>query len=382
MGVASKAAKEVTQAIDIDINKPKKQKAETKPTPTPYSNTPVYTPNDVTIPKEGLNTVELFAGQGSPSIAMKDLGIPVKSNEVVEWDNKKVNIYNDLHGTNYESSSVTDYHLPTDKVTDIVFTGSPCTSFSTIGKREGGELGSGTPSSLMWETTRMVEELPFEGRPKVIMFENVDGMISKSNKKNYQTYLSHMDDLGYDTVYNSFKASDYGGVQHRPRVYTMHVKRGENISFDFNNMPQDKSKVFGDIMEQHDLVDDKFFVKPSQKWVSDRIGTYLKVKTPEDKLQTITKKQQRGNNAGMIAVDDGILRPGKSVFDVNGQKQNLRFLTPREQYRATGISDEWFDKIQHHSLLNLEAAIGDTMSVDVLKSILTELYKLPPGGIK
>ena len=62
--------------------------------------------------------------------------------------------------------SVCDYHLPDEQI-DLLVTGSPCTSFSSMGLRTGGVEGSGTVSSLMWETVRIVREAKY--KPKIVL---------------------------------------------------------------------------------------------------------------------------------------------------------------------------------------------------------------------
>ena len=44
---------------------------------------------------------------------------------------------------------------------DLLTHGSPCQAFSVEGKKTGGDEGSGTTSSLMWETVRIIKELTF-----------------------------------------------------------------------------------------------------------------------------------------------------------------------------------------------------------------------------
>ena len=52
---------------------------------------------------------------------------------------------------------------------DIIFHSSPCQSFSCAGKGEGGDEGSGTTSSLMWESLRLIGT----SMPRFIVWENV-----------------------------------------------------------------------------------------------------------------------------------------------------------------------------------------------------------------
>lgn len=62
--------------------------------------------------------------------------------------------------------------------------GSPCQDFSIAGRNNGGDNGSGTRSSLMYETLRIVEEVS----PEVVIWENVKNVLSEKHRINYETY--------------------------------------------------------------------------------------------------------------------------------------------------------------------------------------------------
>ena len=72
--------------------------------------------------------------------------------------------------------------------------GAPCTSFSMAGKRAGMEGASG----LVREIFRLLDELPEEGRPEWLIYENVKGMLSSNRGWDYAAILAEMDRLGYD----------------------------------------------------------------------------------------------------------------------------------------------------------------------------------------
>lgn len=74
--------------------------------------------------------------------------------------------------------------------------GSPCQSVSVIGKNKGADKGSGTRSSLLWENIRIAKSI----RPKVLMWENVKGILTKRHKKNYDLYKQELEEIGYKTI--------------------------------------------------------------------------------------------------------------------------------------------------------------------------------------
>ena len=80
-----------------------------------------------------------------------------------------------------------------------------CTDFSVAGLQAGGDVGSGTRSSLMWETVRIVGKL----RPKMILWENVKNLLSKKHKHNFDAYIETMNILGYNSYYQVLNSKDY-----------------------------------------------------------------------------------------------------------------------------------------------------------------------------
>lgn len=104
-----------------------------------------------------LQILELFGGIGSPRIALRNLGIPTKAIDYVEIDQKAVNSYNAMFENElaYKTQSVVNWNLKPD----ILIHGSPCQDISIAGKKLGADKDSGTRSSLMWETLRIIRDM-------------------------------------------------------------------------------------------------------------------------------------------------------------------------------------------------------------------------------
>ena len=104
-----------------------------------------------------LKILELFGGIGSPRVALRNMGIPVKAIDYVEIDEKAVRSYNAMFKSElpYKPQDVRGWNLKPD----ILIHGSPCQDFSIAGHQKGADPGSGTRSSLMWETLNIVKNL-------------------------------------------------------------------------------------------------------------------------------------------------------------------------------------------------------------------------------
>jgi DNA (cytosine-5)-methyltransferase 1 len=173
---------------------------------------------------EEIKILELFGGIGACTKAFKRLGIPHKVVDYVEIDKYAVASYNAINGTNFEPQDICTWDK--DIEVDLIMHGSPCQDFSLAGKQAGGDKGSGTRSSLMYETIRIVEKI----KPKYVIWENVKNIISKKHKHNFDAYLARMRMLGYWSYYQVLNAKDYGIPQNRERVFVVSIRNDVNSS--------------------------------------------------------------------------------------------------------------------------------------------------------
>ena len=276
-----------------------------------------------------IQILELFGGIGSPRIALRNMGIPVKAIDYVEIDEKAVRSYNAMFmdDLTYKTQSVVGWNLQPD----ILIHGSPCQDFSIAGhqgkataaegrinKGKGADEGSGTRSSLMWETVHIIERMG-EWKPKVVVWENVKNVLSKHMIHNFNCYLSYMEKLGYSNNYKILDARDYGIPQARKRCFTVSVLG--NQPFDFELMRKRPMRDISNFLESGNLPDCYIVTQPS---VYNSIGKKgIRRATVIGKFaNTITTRQDR--------------TPAQ-VIDLGGGK--YRYLTELECWRLMGYSD-------------------------------------------
>ena len=92
--------------------------------------------------------------------------------------------------------------------------GSPCQSFSVMGKQKGFNETRGT---LFYEYARIVKEC----QPDVFVFENVTGMLTHDKGRTWEVISSTFDELGYLWTYWVLNALDYGLPQNRLRIFVV-----------------------------------------------------------------------------------------------------------------------------------------------------------------
>lgn len=172
-----------------------------------------------------MKVLELFGGIGACSKALERLGIDYEIADYVEIDKYAVKSFNAIHNTNYEPQDICNWDK--DIEVDLIMHGSPCQDFSLAGKQAGGDKDSGTRSSLMYETIRIVNKL----KPKYVIWENVKNLLSKKHVHNFNAYLETMEQLGYNNYYQVLNAKDYGIPQNRERVFTISILGNESYVF-------------------------------------------------------------------------------------------------------------------------------------------------------
>lgn len=203
-----------------------------------------------------MELIELFGGIGACTKAFKNIGMNVDVVDYVEIDKYAVKSYNAINGTNFEPQDIKEWDK--DINVDIIMHGSPCQDFSVAGKQAGGDLGSGTRSSLLYETIRIVGKL----RPKYVIWENVKNLLSKKHKHNFDNYIETMNILGYNSYYQVLNAKDYGIPQNRERVYTISIRKDiDNGNFKFPEKEELKLRL-KDMLEEK--VDEKYYLQDTK----------------------------------------------------------------------------------------------------------------------
>ena len=206
-----------------------------------------------------LKIMECFGGIGACSKALENIGIDYEIVDYVEIDKYAVASFNAIHNTTFEPQDITTWNKNLE--CDLIMHGSPCQDFSLAGKQAGGDKDSGTRSSLMYETLRIVENI----KPKYVIWENVKNLVSKKHIHNFEAYLEQMSELGYHNYWKVLNAKNYGIPQNRERVYTVSIRADVDKGFEFPEGQELKLKL-KDMLE--DNVDEKYYL-------SDKMIKYI-----------------------------------------------------------------------------------------------------------
>lgn len=237
-----------------------------------------------------IRVLELFAGIGACSKALTNLGIEHEIVDAVEIDKYAIKSFNAIHGTKFEPQDITTWDK--DIKADIIMHGSPCQDFSVAGRQAGGDEGSGTRSSLLYESLRIIEKT----KPDIVIWENVKNLLSKRHKHNHEAYVQRMDAMGYDSATQIMNAKDYGVPQNRERVFTLSIKRGSKLVKSYTRPePRPLETKLKDILE--DNPDERYFLTDEQV-TSFRASTEkAREKGNGFKFEPIERERERESNA-------------------------------------------------------------------------------------
>ncbi len=301
--------------------------------------------------------LELFGGVGAPRAALRNLGADIKSIDYVEIDPSAVRSYNAMFKDDlpYKPQNVIGWNLKPD----ILIHGSPCQDVSIAGHQRGNDEGSGTRSSLMWETIKIIQNMGI-WKPRVVIWENVKGVLSRSMIRNFSRYCDELQKLGYTTTYQVLDARDYGIPQARQRCFTVSMLDGH--LFNFQILQKQKMKQIDSFLLPDDSVPHIYdVVQPS---VLSCIGKHgiRRATVIQDYAMTITCRQDR--------------TPAQIIY-CGGNR--YRYLTERECWRLQGYSDEDFNAAESVTpkhgryRMDLYRQAGNSIAVPVLEAIFKEI---------
>ena len=174
----------------------------------------------------------IFACDNNPFVRQSYL-----ANYIVESENYFEDILN-LDGKKFQ-----------DKI-DLLVGGSPCQSFSSVGKRKGLDDDRG---NLVFEFIRIVKE----SSPNIFIFENVKGLLTVDKGETFKNIiLPKFKKLGYSLFYETLNSKDFGIPQHRERLFVIGFK-DKRTDFEFPKPFDLKLKVKDLLL---DNADEKYYL--------------------------------------------------------------------------------------------------------------------------
>ena len=362
------------------------------------------------IENKTLRIATVFSGIGSPEQALRKMGIPYsivfacdngerelkidpqivkkeiygltnkKANQIVKkyyLETKKHNYVKDSYFANYKISEDNWFedirfingNEYKNKV-DIFVGGSPCQSFSAIGKRGGLEDTRGT---LFYDYARLIKEI----EPKVFVYENVPGMLNHDNGKTWEIIMSTFKELGYVIFYKVLNSKDYEIPQNRMRLFVVGFKE-KKLDFKFPE-PRPLLKFLPFFLEDNKYVNPKHYLgKKGFEFVTNP-SFKNRANINSTIIRTQKANQQFNWNGDFVFVPFEEIKDSMSILERayisywKGKKGAVRQLTYRECLRLMGYDDDFKIVVPN---IHAYRQIGNSIVVNVMEYLFKEIFKV------
>lgn len=157
-----------------------------------------------------LRIASVCSGIGGAELAFEGLGEHAFASEIDPFARAILRQrfpYIPLHG---DFTAIGREHGPVD----VLVGGTPCQSFSVAGLRGGMADARG---NLALEFLRLAERL----RARWVLWENVPGVLSSSDGRDFGAFVGGLAELGYGWAYRVLDAQFFGLAQRRKRVFVV-----------------------------------------------------------------------------------------------------------------------------------------------------------------
>jgi DNA (cytosine-5)-methyltransferase 1 len=170
---------------------------------------------------------------------------------------------------------------------DLYVGGSPCQSFSIVGKRGGFNDTRGT---LFYDYVRILKE----SEPRFFIYENVKGVLNHDNGRTWKVMQNTFRETGYLFKSYVLNAKDFGIPQHRERLFVIGFRREE----DYNRFKDPEGTKLQTTMKDflEDNVNEKYYLpQKGLKFVTDTKNLKKKYTQINGDLALCQKANQQFN---------------------------------------------------------------------------------------
>lgn len=173
------------------------------------------------------NVIDLFCGAGGLSRGFLDAGFDVLLG--VDFDDAALKTFEMNHGNakamkldlfdHNNINKINDFLKEHNQTIDVLVGGPPCQGFSLAGKREEDDKRNILYSAMV-KTAKIL-------KPKVVVLENVPGMLTLYDGLGKKRIFSDFEELGYKMSVKVLYAPEYGVPQIRKRAVFVGVLNSE-----------------------------------------------------------------------------------------------------------------------------------------------------------
>lgn len=297
-----------------------------------------------------------------------------------------------------------------DGTVDLLVGGTPCQAFSVAGLRKGLEDPRG---NLALVYCGILDHY----KPKWFVWENVPGVLSSNDGRDFGSFLGALAELGYGFAYRVFDAQYFGVAQRRRRVFVVgHLgdwRPAAEVLFESDCMRRDNppsretrqastaftASSFGGYREgtgtlraaggdlgggSETLVSTNRLVAFGE-YSTDGTASTIKARDYKDATDLITvyethpmdsRVKEMGEVCQTVSARWGT---GGGNVPIAARSERVRRLTPTECERLQGFPDGYTDIKEKTPDSHRYKALGNSMAVPVMKWIGERINKVNKG---
>ena len=239
---------------------------------------------------------------------------------------------------------------------DLFVGGSPCQSFSLVGKQRGLDDTRGT---LFYEYARLIDEI----KPKIFIYENVKALTSHDNGKTWEKMQEVFTELGYRFSWSILNSKNYGIPQNRERVFVVGFRNDLLLEHDFKfptPIPLEKKM-------QDFLIDNApggyFLPKKGVEFVTLEKNLSKKYTQIDGEIQLCQKKNQQFNWHG-----DFVFQSEKDAQSKNIPNLEKYFLSEKvKKYVLSSGTKNFYSRPK--------------VDLEIARPLLTSMHKMHRAGV-
>lgn len=268
--------------------------------------------------KKELTVVDLFSGGGIGAVGVKMAGFKI----IYAIDNNKyaVETYNKNIGNHCVQADIRKLNIDDIPDSDIILGSPVCKSFSPAGNNKGF-------------TDKKYGDLPFyylniikHKKPKMLIFENVKGMISKNHKKSFDLLIKEIEKIGYRVKFKILNAYEYGVPQLRERLIVVGVRNDVKKEFIFPEIVPIENRMniydaIGDLPEPNKVMNSNKDIQYINTCNEIKNHTGYGIRRDE---KPFVNKIPSGGNWRSLSEDDAKKFLGKAYYNSGGRTGYLR----------------------------------------------------------
>ena len=302
--------------------------------------------------KKKFKFIDLFAGIGGIRIPFDELGGACVFTS--EFDKYAQQTYEANFGE-MPSGDITLINEKDIPKHDLLLGGFPCQAFSHAGLKKGFNDTRGT---LFFDIARILDY----HKPKAFLLENVKGLRGHDQGKTFQTIISVLSEIGYQTIKSQvLNARDFGLPQNRERIFIVGFWKHKNFQFP---VPPETPTRLGSILQKR--VQDRYTIS-DKLWRS----TQLRKQRAQQKGYGFGFSLFNRDSTYTSTMSARYYKDASEIL-IEQKDKNPRMLTPLEARRLQGFPEGFKIPV---SKTQAYKQFGNAVPVSVIRAIAKRMAR-------